>query len=294
MERHYRHLSDLIDGARLPQVAKERVLHILGNQAILNYKGLRLLWLLTNLRSGRFETSPAGEKQEDIENLIYLLRNKDQREVSEICYLFFEAKVLQTRVKYVFPREMVNGLIKVAKEEKSDIIKELIWGLLLSKESHLHELVTPDELVVGLWFRDPITRNNTIRLLIRRFDPDSVVRAVITNVVKTGKKIPEIAFAQLTRLAKGEEEFKKKRQVLTEILKASELADREIDRIWAGYLRRLNRFELIRMFSWRKDSTSWIEDLKAGSYQLSLGFKAPDGLSCLRESFAARVNAILD
>lgn len=66
----------------------------------------------------------------------------------------------------------------------------------------------------------------------------------------------------------------------------------KIDKIWADYLRGLNWFELIKIFSINRDILNQIEDLKKGDPQLSFGFEPRKNNPNNNDKFLERVNMI--
>ena len=288
----YADIEMLIARANLSQKASREILAILndGPDKIPLYRALRLLRLLNYLKTDRFISLSASRKNALLENLIEILKQNGMG-VSRMCHLFFD-QVFQKRPKHLLPDEMVMSLIAEGRRERVDSVKVIVWDLLRRQGGQLARLVSPEDLTFVLWLDDPVTRNRLIMFMFRYFNADKVVEAICKYTSETGKKIPSNISRQFIGLARAETELKYRRRLLTNIITRSELTHEEMDRIWADYLKGLNRFELIKIFSSTSDTLGWIEGLKGSRGQLSFNFEPTKDISSMTGSFASRVHAI--
>ena len=289
----YADIEMLIARADLSQKASKEILAILndGPDKIPLYRALRLLRLLNYLKTDRFINLSASRKKALLQNLIEILKQSDMPG-SRMCHLFFDQAFSQKRPKHLLPEEMVMRLITEGRMERVDSVKVIVWDLLRRQGSQLAKLVSPDDLTFVLWLDDPVTRNRLIMFMFRHFNADKVVKAICKYTSETGKKIPSNISRQFIGLARAETEFKYRSRLLTNIITRSELTHEEMDRIWADYLKGLNRFELIKIFSSNSDTLGWIEDLKGSRGQLSFNFEPTENISSMTGSFASRAHAI--
>jgi hypothetical protein len=292
MEELLKHFSKITDQAGLETHTKDIIFHILKDEEMLNYKGLRLIWLLRNLKSGRFKTLSTVEKKEDLEIFFYLLRYKNANRISEICHLFFEGDLQRQRRDYFLPQEMIKGLLAGGKEDKNEVIKEIIWDFLLSEEKGLREFITPNELMCGLWFENPIVRNKIILFLLRHFAPEVILSTLASYMIKTGKKLPANSFNMLMKLAKTQTDNVQRNHFIKETLNYFQLPDKGVNGILSDYLKGLGRFDLIKILSLNNIKPNWIENSRKLDVQLSFDFKPQGIISRANNSFFSRVVAI--
>jgi len=292
MEEPFKNFSKIIDEANLETQARDRLSNILKDEEILNYKGLRLIWLLKNLKSGRFRTLSTVEKKEDLEIFFSLIQYKNANSISQICHLFFEGDIQRERLEYFLPQEMIVGLIAEGKEDKNDVIREMIWDFLLSEEKGLRKCITPDELIFGFWFTNPIVRNKIILFLLRHFAPEVIVSTLTGHIRKTGKKLPARSFSMLVKLSKTQMNNAQKNHFTREILNHFQLPDKEINCILSDYLKYIGRFDLIKILSSNSIKQNWLKGSRKLIAQLTFDFKPQGNIPHTDKSFFSRVVAI--
>ena len=293
MNSFYADIEMVIAQADLSRKAARGIFAILNDDSerIPPYRALRLLRLLNYLKTGQFINQSTSRKKALLQNLIEILKQNDMS-VSRMCYLFFDQAFSQKRPKHLLPEEMVMRLITEGRMERVDSVKVIVWDLLRRQGSQLARLVSPEDLTFVLWLDDPLTRNKFIMFMFRHFNADKVVGAICKYTSETGKRISSNISRQFIGLAQAETELKHRSRLLSNIITRSEFTHAEMDRIWADYLKGLNRFELIKIFSSTSDTLGWIEDLKKNRTQLSFNFEPTKDISSMTGSFASRVNAI--
>jgi hypothetical protein len=287
-------LHELMARSNLPKNSIDRVHHIFQAEKIPEYKAFRLILLLKKLGTDRLRVLSTVEKKELLGNLFHFFAYGKEENISHICYLFFEGRLRAEKSEFLLPKKMIKALINAGKGERTEDVKELIWGLLFMKEVGLNEYISPGELFFGIWSGNPIFRNNVIRFLFTHFHPDTIVTDLIRYMSETDRSLTPHVFKRLIGLAIKEEDLKQKMHLLTGVLNYSQLVDGEIDQVWSDYLRTLSRFELIKTLSSNNRDLAWIEDLRQKNAQLSFGFKSHHDMSFSYGSFQDRVAAILD
>jgi hypothetical protein len=282
----------VIARADLSRKASSEILAILKDASgeIPLYRLLKLLNFMENLKTGQL-LNLASKRKPILENFFELLMRND-RVVSQICYLFFEQAYPKKRARYQLPVEMVRKLTKAGKMERSEGVKTIIWDLLWRQGGRLARLVSPEDLTFALWLNDPITRGKLIMFMFQHFDGERVMEAICKDTSKAGKKIPSNISCQFIGLAQAGTEFNHKSRLLSSIIERTELTHQEIERVWADYLQRRNRYELIEIFSPGSGDPGWIEDFARNRGQLSFDFKPGKDVESMTEPFASRVNAI--
>jgi hypothetical protein len=280
--------------AHLPRHASQKIIEVLegSREEIPFYRATRFIRLLDNLKSERFTNLAKIEKRELLGNFFDLVNYGHEKTVGQICHLFFEARLPFENDALLLPPQMTAALVMAGISERFDAIKEAIWSFLIRRIAHLEKLVSPDELIFGLWANAPIIRNSIIQFLFRNYKPDAVVEAAIRHVSKTGKTIPTFAARRIIEFAREETESKQTEKVLTEILGTSNLSVEEKIRVWSDYLKSRTRFELVRISSSCSCEANWIESFMEDHLQLSFNFSRQKNTSYRTPSFRNRITAI--
>ena len=156
-------LHELMARSNLPKNSIDRVHHIFQAEKIPEYKAFRLILLLKKLGTDRLRVLSTVEKKELLGNLFHFFAYGKEENISHICYLFFEGRLRAEKSEFLLPKKMIKALINAGKGERTEDVKELIWGLLFMKEVGLNEYISPGELFFGIWSGNPIFRNNVIR-----------------------------------------------------------------------------------------------------------------------------------
>ena len=295
MRHIYSNLQATIRDAGLPESVYEKLIGLLkGNEdEIPVFRVLRLVNLLNWLRSGQFLNLSSIRKKELLDNFFELYRYKRKKVVTQICCLVFEERLPDKNSAILLPEDMMKAMVRFGNMERVDSVKEMIWGFLIKNENKVLTLISPEQLIFGLWLENPIIRNTIIKSLFHHFDPESVLTALKKHIFMTGKEIPAEVLKRLIWMAEEEEGLKQKKHLLTDIIRDPYVGEEDIERVWSDYLRGLDRYELVRAFTSDSGRFDWIEDLKKGiSRQTSFNFKYSKKTSCSEKPFYNRLRAI--
>ena len=285
-------LHELMVRSNLSKNTIEIIHHIFQKDKIPQYKAIRLMLLLKKLGTDHFRVLSPVEKKKLLGNLFHFFAYRKMENISHIFYLFFEGRLRSEKSEFLLPQKMIKALINVGKGERREDVKELVWGLLLMKEVGLHEYISPEELLFGIWSGNPLFRNNVIRFLFTHFHLHTIINGVIRYMSETDRSLAPHAFTQLVGIGGKEEDLKQKLRLLTAVLNYSQLANTEIDQIYSDFLKTLSRFELIKTLSSNNRDLTWIEDLRQKKAQMSFGFKSHRDMPVSYGSFQDRVAAI--
>jgi len=285
-----RDFSLAIKNAGLSMTAGESLARIMVDQNLLDYNGTRLLWFLSSLSTGNFNSLTAVQKLEDLEIFLRLITNGDEVSMRQICSLIFEGKAPAASNRHFLPERMTTALINCLRSEKDIKIKEMIWSILQKREIYLRELVSPYDIISVLWQDNPLFRDRIILFLLKNYDHNEIMRAVVSHASKTAEALPPPVLQRFIVLATGEQELRKKKHILTDLSNNNILKDEDIDHIWSEYISKANRFQLIRL-NLSGSSFSWAEDLKKNR-QLKLAFAENPETPFIYSSLNNRMNLI--
>ena len=230
-------------------------------KAVVPNDALRLIGLLQNLRSGGLMKLVPLQKTQLLENLVNLIRQGKKEQGRRICYILYEGNLPPQGTLSLLPEGMIRDLLRWVNTERTDKVREILWAILLGKDSGLAAVAKTADVATGLCEKDPITRNNVIQFLWDRFSPDEVVDSLFQYSMTSGKKIPGVVFKRYAGLLKGQEDQQQKKYILEKILGTARRGDKEIDQIFSDYMNSLNRFDLIRLLSASADGSSRIAEL---------------------------------
>jgi|GEM_PF-1749115 len=254
---------------------------------------MKLLRLASNLKSRGLTNLSAIEKKELLGNLVFLFEHGHEKWVGRVCHVLYTAKLPPKGSAPLFPGEMIKALLTAVKREKGEGVREILWSLLFKKSLRLEALVNPKDTIPGLWENNAIVRNNVVRFLFNHYTPDQVLDAIWKYSVTSRKTIPGVTLKRCAGLLADQEASKQKRALLKHIIQSSSLEEKEIDRIWAEYLKSLNRFDLVSMMSSFNTESKWLDALKPKTVQLAFTFDQPGSASSC-EGFRDRILAVLN
>jgi len=254
---------------------------------------LGLLWLLGSLRSDGILGLIPLQKTHSLENLITLIRHGHEEWVSRVCYILYEGDLPPQRTSSFLPEGTIRDLLRWVNAEKSEKVRESLWAILLRKDVGLAIVAKIADVAIGLFEKDPITRNNVIRFLFDHFPPDEVVESLFQYSMASGKRVPGVAFKRYVSLLKEQEGPQQKKYILEKILSTAQLDEREIDQIFSDYMNSLNRLDLVRLLSSSAGSPPRIADLRGNGTQAGFHFDHRKTAPSHDGSFRQRILSLL-
>jgi hypothetical protein len=295
MEILHSALLNAIGDLNLARDSKDLLLATLaeGGKTIAPYHALELLRLVDTLRVGKFPRLIPLQKTQLLENLVNLIRQNHREWVSRICYIFYEETLPPKDASYPLPEGMIRDLIKWVNVEKAQKVREILWAILLRKETGLAAFAKVADVTAGLCEKDPITRNNVIRFLFDHFNPEAVVDSLFEYSMASGKRVPGVVFKRYVSLLKDQEDLQQKKCILERILSTANLDGKEIDLLFSDYMNSLNRFDLIRLLSSSDGSSPRIADLKREGMQKGFFLNYQRTVSSLHGSFGERISRVM-
>jgi hypothetical protein len=162
----------------------------------------------------------------------------------------------------------------------------------LRKEIRLEEVATPEQVVSGFWESDLIVLIRVIRFFLEHFHPDQVIKAAIGHGAVGQKALPWPALKQYARLLSNKEGSERKDLVLGRAFDSSGVSSRDLDPLCADHLRKLTRFDIVRLTSHARSAMRWLDDLRREARRLSQGFEELRGEAPLCKNFRRRISAV--
>ena len=257
------------------------------------YRALRLLWLLDSIRERAIPALILLQKIEWLGNLLTLMRQGHNDWVRKACYILYEGTLPQENSAAAFPKGMVQDLLKWANAEKAEKVREILWAVLLRKEVGLASFAKTADVAAGLCEKDPITRNNVIRFLFEHFTPEQVLDSLLQYSMATGKRIPGVVFRRYVCLLKNRGDLPEKKSILEKMLCTAMLDEREMDQIFSEYINSLNRFDLIRLVSFRDGCQPRIAEFRRKRRQMTFAFDEGKIVPSFHEGFRERISAMM-
>jgi hypothetical protein len=255
---------------------------------------MKLVKLVCRLKSHACMALTAVDKRELFGNLLDLVKQGQEEWTGRVCWLVHGGRLPPKRGPHVLPEEMVGVLVKLVNTERSERVREILWTLLLRRGIRLETFVGTTDVISGLSENNPVIRNKMARFLFDHFRPDQVLEAALQHSLIGQRKIPGVALNRYAGLLTGKEALEHKKLLLAEILDSCEIEDEEIDRVWSDYLRRLNRFDLIRATSPCNSGAKWLSELKRKSRQMAFAFNDQAIIPSSHEGFRERICAMMN
>ena len=287
-------LRKVVSDLELAQEAKDLLLAALIDQkeTVATNNALELLWLLRSLRSGGIQGLIPPQKMQLLDNFVDLMRQRQKEWINRVCNILYEDPRPPQHTSSLLPEGMIVDLLRWVNIEKTEKVRERLWGILLRKDMGLAPVAKVSDIAAGLCERDPITRNNVIRFLFDHIHPNEVVDSLFQYSMASGKRIPGIVFKRYADLIKDQLDQQQKKYILEKILSTAKLNDTEIVQIFSEYMNSLTRFDLIRLLSTPGGSFSRIAELKSKGRQMGLPFDHGGAAFANSTPFLKRISLI--
>jgi hypothetical protein len=252
----------------------------------------RLIKLFENLKYGKFNLLSTVEKRKLLDNLIELKKQGNTKGITIVSDSIFYGTIKKPEISAVFPCSIMAALARALREERQEEIKVIVLNVFLNDEAQLLKLLSLDDIVFGFWSDDPLLRHRAISFMVKRYTPGIILSVIIKRIKSTGEKLPDSALKFLIGAGEHNNCFEKKKEILSSIMKASYLNDKNIENLWIEYTKGLNRYELIKVMEMNKDPSLWVEAIKEKGPQLFLHFKMSEANDSPPNAFQKRIHAI--
>ena len=256
------------------------------------YRISRLIILLEDLRDDRFNFLSTVEKHRLLKNLLDLKKQGKVMGIIIIADIIFRETIKKTETGDSLPYSIMAALAKALKTERREDIKAVILDIFLNEEAQILRWLSLEDIIFAILSDDPVLRHRTLKFLVQHYTPKSILSTLTKQMKATGKKIPDSVLKALVGAGEQNDSLEKKRDILSTIMDASCLKDKGIEDIWEGYVKGLNRYELIKVMSMNDEPSLWMEAFKEQGSQLSLHFKKIELLNSYSNAFEKRIQAI--
>jgi hypothetical protein len=287
-------IQEVLAGVQLPRESSLLLRRVIEEEglSIPLLRKLKVVKLVCLLKTNACMALSAVHKRELFGNLLDLLKQGQEEWTGRVFWIVNGGRLPPKREPRILPEEPVRVLVKLANKEKSEGVREILWALLLGRGVRLETFAGAEDVISGLSENDPVIRNRVARFLFDHFRPDHVLEVVSKHASSDQREIPGVALERYADLLAGKEALEHKRLLLSDILSSCEFNDEEIDRVWSDYLKRLNRFDLIRATSPCDSGAKWLNELKRKSRQMAFAFDHRKTASPYRGSFSERISLL--